>query len=255
MPVPDTPQASEINKAALNGLVDLYYLYVDMVRSATRADESSDELDRFYLRGGLKEMIEKYYTLTNLDPVVAGSAEEPVTLERMLPRKTIADVIDEAEKQIALIKGDLKYFSDSIQAYDAGVPQEVHDLIQEGRTILANRLKRSRSTAHVATTNLASNIVTYENHSLKIGSTDFPVRPNTLEDHVLEYMFTHCEKEEWVNRDNIVNWVIDTMNDETKTSRSVYDKCNDINTKITQRFTTQEKLFDTSRDGYVRRCF
>ncbi|MBY0537782.1 hypothetical protein K2P47_00095, partial [Patescibacteria group bacterium] len=77
----------------------------------------------------------------------------------------------------------------------------------------------------------------------------------TLEDLVLEYMFNHCTRDEWVDRDRIVNWVIDTLNDESKKSKAIYDKCVAINNKIKAQLETSLELFDTSRDGYIKRNY
>lgn len=245
----------QINKSALNALVDLYYLYNDMVRSATRADETPDELDRFFLRGGLKDAIVECYTLAAFNPTEAGTTDEPVTLERMLPRRAISDVVGQYAEQVSYIAGDLKYLSDGEQAYGTPIPETVTELIRTGRQILAGRLKRSRSMADAAAVDLASAMVAYEEHMLKIGPKAIPVRSWTLEDLVLEYMFNHCTRDEWVDRDRIVSWVIDTLNDESKKSKAIYDKCIAINNKIKTELDTSLELFDTSRDGYIKRNY
>jgi len=250
-----TTQTDTVRHSAINALVDLYYLYIDLVRNAHRADESSDEIDQFYLRGGFKEMIEKYYNLASLNPVEVGNEEQPVTLERMLPRKTVADVVGETEQQLALIKGDLKYYSNVVAAYNTPIPEEVRELVNKGRTLLATRIKRSRSVSELATVNLDSDLLAYENSTLKIGPKEIPIRARTLEDVVLNYMFNHCTVGEWVDRDRVVNWVVDELNDESKTLKSVYDKLAAINIKVKKAIVTEQLLFDTSRDGYVKRNY
>lgn len=253
--MPTTITQDTVRSGAVNALVDLYYLYTDLIRNAHRADESSDEIDQFYLRGGLKEMIEKYYVLAELDPVAVGTLDDPVTLERMLPRKAVADVVGTTEQQLSLIKGDLKYYSDAINAYNTPIPDEVSELVRKGRTLLALRIKRSRSTSELATISLTSDAITYENQVLKIGPKEIPVRPWTLEDMVLNYMFNHCTVGEWVDKDRIVSWVITELNDESKNSKSIYDKFVAINLKVQKTILTELQLFDTSRDGYVKRNY
>jgi hypothetical protein len=246
---------TQLNKSALNALVDLYYLYNDMVRNASRADESPDELDRFFLRSGLKDAITECYSQAGFDPAEADTEDEPLTLERLLPRRAISDVVGEYAVQVSLNTGDLKYLSDKEGAYEAPIPEAVQEVIRTGRQILAGRYKRSRSVSDTAATDLASAMVAYEEHILKIGPKTIPIRSWTLEDLVLEYMFNHCTRDEWVDRDRIVNWVIDTLNDESKKSKAIYDKCVAINNKIKAQLETSLELFDTSRDGYIKRNY
>jgi len=175
--------------------------------------------------------------------------------KRMLPRKTVADVVGETEHQLALIKGDLKYYSNVVEAYKTPVPEEVRELVHTGRTLLATRIKRSQSVSELATVNLSLDLLAYENCTLKIGPKEIPVRAWTLEDVVLNYMFNHCTVGEWVDRDRVTDWVITEMNDESKTLKSVYDKLAAINIKVKKAITTERLLFDTSRDGYVKRNY
>ena len=68
-------------------------------------------------------------------------------------------------------------------------------------------------------------------------------------------MFNHCTAGEWVDRDRVTDWVITEMNDERKTLKSVYDKLVAINAKVKKVLVTEQLLFDTSRDGYVKRNY
>lgn len=248
-------QTQEINKVALNALTNLYYLYVDLVRHALRSDESTEELDIFYLRGGLKQMLEKYHTLSALDAITIETLEELPVIDKMLPRRAVSDITALAMEHITLAKGDLKHLTHVHKAYGQTLPEEVTGLIEQGRTLLHNRLIKSRSIAEISTVDLNSAVVAYEEHTLKIGPKGIPVRSWTLEDLVLEYMFNHSTKDEWVDRDNIVSWIIETLNDESKKSKSVYDKCVAINNKIKAELNTSLDLFDTSRDGYIKRNY
>lgn len=248
-------QTQEINKVALNALTNLYYLYVDLVRHALRTDEPTEELDIFYLRGGLKHMIEKYHTHSALDAITVETLAELPAIADMLPRRAVSDITALPMEKITLAKGDLKYLSDGHKAYAQELPDEVTELIEQGRKLLNNRLKRSRSIAEIATVDLSSAVIAYEEHVLKIGPKGFPVRTWTLEDLVLDYMFNHCTKDEWVDRDRIVTWVIDTLNDESKKSKAIYDKCVAINKKIKSELDTTLDLFDTSRDGFIKRNY
>ncbi len=248
-------QTQEINKVALNALTNLYYLYTDIVRNGLRSEESTEELDIFYLRGGLKHMVEKYYTLSALDAITVETLKELPELSQLLPRRAVSDMTALPMEMITNARGDLKYLTDIHQAYGQTLPDEVTELIEKGRHLLHCRLKKSRSIAGVASVDLASAVIAYEEHTLKIGPKGIPVRSWTLEDLVLEFMFNQCTKDEWVDRDRIVNWIIDTLNDETKKSKSVYDKCIAINNKIKAELDTSLDLFDTSRDGYIKRNY
>jgi hypothetical protein len=224
-----------------------------MVRTVEHSTESSDDIDQFYLRGGLKDMIEKYYTLAELDPITVGTADEPVTISRMLPRKIVADVVGDALKQVAYVKGDLKYFSDSVQAYLAPVPEEVQQLVSAGRKLLNQRTIKTQHTDEAV--DLEDVSVTYEDGVLQIGEVEILVRSFTLEDAVLDYLINHFEPDEWVHKDRIVNWVIDELEDESKNAKSVYDKVVAINNKVREAVGTESLLFDTSRSGYIKRNY
>lgn len=250
-----TPEPVAVNKSALNALIDLYYLYGDMVIHATHSDEGSQELDVFFLQGGLKAMIKKYYIESAFDPVAAGDINGPLTLERLLPRPTITAVVGKEAEQVSYLRGDLKGYFDSQNAYGAPIPEDATEVIRQGRLILAGRIKRTRSSANAAVVDLASALIAYEDQVLKIGGLEIPVKRNTMEDHVLAYMYRHCNKGDVIARDDLVNWVIEQSGDETKTSKAIYDKCNTINMKVQDRLGTSLKLFDTSADHQIKRNY
>lgn len=249
-----TPGPVAINKSALNALIDLYYLYGDMVIHASHSDEGSQELDVFFLQGGLKSMIKKYYVESGLDLVAAGDINGPLTLERLLPRPTITAVVGKEAEQVSYLRGDLKGYFDSQNAYGAPIPEDASEVIRQGRQILAGRIKRTRSSANAAVVDLASELIAYEGNILKIGNIEMPIRRNTLEDHVLEYMINCCNKGEIVNRTAISNWIT-RGTAEVISGKSIYDKCTYINKKIQDQLGTPLSLFDTSGDNQIKRNY
>lgn len=158
-------------------------------------------------------------------------------------------------EQVALIRGDLKYYSDSVDAYRAPVPEEVTQLVTEGRVLLKQGSQANRSGEQLAVGNLESDDISYQDGILSIGPTEIMVRSYTLEDAVLDYLINHFEPEEWVHKDRIVNWVIDELEDESKNGKSVYDKVVAINSKVKHALGTESLLFDTSRSGYIKRNY
>lgn len=130
----------------------MYYLYGDLAAHVLKSDETPQELDIFYVRqGGLKHLLHNYYQLASLDSVEAGSNVHPLTLERLLPIKTLSQVTEESWKLIQDVRGDLKTYNDAQQAYGTPVPQEVQEVVTKGRQMLAKRTQRSRLDSRLVT--------------------------------------------------------------------------------------------------------
>lgn len=253
--MPET-QLEVTKEVALNALVNLYDLYIDLVRNVERTDESSDAIDVFYLRGGLRKTIKKYFDLAQFDTIDLGTLNEYPTLEKVLPCRTISPVHSIAYDTVMLVKGDLKYLADINSSHGNLMPQDVNDVIVAGREILAGRVKRNRSTSIAAHTDITSALLTYEDQTLKICEIEIPIRKFTMEDHVLDYMFHHCESGVWVNRVNVQNHVIDAMNDESIRAKGIYDKLVYINKKVSKNLgDSPHQLFDLSKDEHVKRNY
>jgi hypothetical protein len=250
-----TSGPSAINKSALNALVDLYYLYGDMVFDANHSDESPQQLDVFFLQGGLKAMITKYFQESHLDPVAAGDTEGPLTLERLLTRPTISAIVGDESVKVSHLRGVLKGYFDGQEAYGASIPDDAAEVIRQGRLILAERTRRKRSSANAALVDLATALIAYEDQIFKIGNVEMPIRRNTMEDYVLKYMYQQRSKGDVINRDDIANWVGDASGDDTVSSKSIYDKCNSINKKVQDQIGTTLKVFDTSADNQIKRNY
>lgn len=139
------PANNAVNKEALNALTDLYYLYGDMAAHVLKSDESPEQLDIFYMRpGGLKQLLHTYYELASLDPEEAGSNVHPLTLERLLPARTLSQISEEVWNQIQSARGDLKLYNDTQEAYGTPVPPEVTEAVNTGKQILVKRIQRTR---------------------------------------------------------------------------------------------------------------
>ena len=126
-----------VNKEALNALTDLYYLFSKIVWQVHHKRALPEESDIYYLRpGGLKELLHKYYGLASIDPQEAGSQERPLTLECMLPFRTISQVTDESWQQISDVCGCLKEHNNLHHGYGIPTPQEVREVLHKGNEIL-----------------------------------------------------------------------------------------------------------------------
>tara|TARA_B100000508_G_scaffold120886_2_gene102244 strand:+ start:265 stop:1047 length:783 start_codon:yes stop_codon:yes gene_type:complete len=139
--MPQGRQENEVNKEALNALTDLYYLFSNIVWHVHYKRALPEESDVYYLRpGGLKELLHKYYGLASIDPQEAGSPEKPLTLERMLPFRTISQVTDESWQQISEVCGEIKEHNNSKRSYQevtgTPTPQEVMEVLKKGNEIL-----------------------------------------------------------------------------------------------------------------------
>ena len=239
------------NKEALNALMDLYYLYGDMAVHVMESDESPEELDKFYMRpGGLKQLLEKYYQLSLLDPQEEGSPAEGLTLERLLP---IIDSIsalkahDDAWKQIIVARGKLKEYNNAKHAYGTPVPPEVTEAVNKGRQILAKRTQRSRSGASAATIDLASAVVAYEDHTLIIDTERIPLESESLMDLVTRYMVVHKTKGEQAEIAVISTWIeAESIGHREPTGRAIKDACRAVNKIVREKLVTHEDLFDVA---------
>jgi hypothetical protein len=173
----------------------------------------------------------------------------------MLPRPTISAVIGAEAVQVSHLRGAFKGFLDGQEAFGTPIPEDAEAVIQQGRLILTERIRRSRSSSSAALIDLSTAFIAYEDQLLKIGTKEIRIRRNTLEDFVLEYMINCCSKGDIINRDDLLNWVIEASGDETKTTKAIYDKCNDINKKVRGQIGTALNLFDTSADYQVKRNY
>lgn len=252
----ERPQESP-NKEDLNALTDLYYLFGDLAFHILKSGESPQELDVFYVRpGGMKELLQKYYALTLLDPEEAGSNTEPLTLERMLPFQTISQVTEESWGQIQNARGGLKEYNNAKEGYGTPTPPEVQEVVSKGKQILAKRTQRSRSGAEVATVDLTSAVVAYEDHILIIDTVRIPLESESLMDLVTRYMVTQKTKNEQVDVAVISTWIdSESIGLREPEGRAVKDACRAVNEVVKEKLVTAEDLFDTSIQHRVIRRY
>jgi len=249
------------NKEALNALTDLYYLYSDLATHLRASDKSPQELDLFFTRpGGLKELLHKYYLLASLDPQEAGSHTESLTLESMLPRDNgiaFYQAHDELWSQIIDVTDVLKGYNREQGAVGTPVPPEVTEVVNEGRQILARRIQRSRSGAEVATVNLSSAVVSYEDHILMIGTVPIELEGDSIMDLVTRYMVVNIAKREQVYMDVISTWIAEESHGAIGEpgGRSIKDACRAVNGLFKAALGTEEDFFDTSIRHRVTRRY
>lgn len=137
--MPQRRQETEVNKEALNALVDLYLLYKRIVAYCREHEGVDDELDIFYLRGGLQEMIKKYYSQSSLDSGEAGNNNEALTLERMLPAGVPSSISGKGWEQIKSAWGDLKPYNDFHAGYGTPTPPEIQVVLNRGTEVLERK--------------------------------------------------------------------------------------------------------------------
>lgn len=240
--MPTTP----VNKSALNALTDLYYLYGDLVQHGLVSPLSPEELDIFYLRSGLKDMLEQFYTQASLDPVEAGSNTESLTLERMLPIGTISQATQATWKQIQDARGDLKLYNDAKEAYGTPVPQEVQEVVRQGRELIASRTKRTRSGADVALVDIASAVIAYEQNTLLIDAVRIPLESHSLMDLITDYMVNQKTRGEQVDVAVIMAWLEEeTMAPRDTNSQGVKDACRAVNEKVKDKLSITQDFYNT----------
>ncbi len=250
--MPTTP----VNKEALNALTDLYYLYGDLVQHSLESRVSPQELDIFYLRGGLREKLEQYYALASLDPIEAGSQTNPLTLEYLLPHKTISQVTEDSWRQILDARGDLKTYNDAQEAYGTATPQEVQEVVRQGKELIASRESRSRSGADVALADIASSVTSYENHILHIDSIQIPIESGTIMDAVSDYMFNQKSRGEQADVDVMLGYFEDDpMAPRVSGRRNIKDACRAVNDLVKERLHITQDLFNTAIDNQIIRNY
>ncbi len=258
--MPDRP-ADEINKAALNALVDLYYLYSDMVvEVCNESSESTEEIELFFTApDGLRDLIKKYFAEASLDPVVAGGEAGELTLQLMMPRErsiVAMRVRDDLRDQIITVTGELKGYNREAGGVGVDTPQEVKDVVNAGRRLLAKRKQHNGSVAGVAIVDLTSAEIGYEDHNLIIGTEKIDLESESLMDMVTRYMVLEKRKGEQVYTATISTWIESESNGQLgePSNRAVKDACRGVNLAVQQKLDVEEDFFDTSiRHRVIRR--
>jgi len=247
------PQETNLDKAALNAFTDLYYLYTDIVFYITsHRDESPEAFDIFYLRGGLRELILKYYRQSDISSLDARLNQGNISI-----LDTIAAVTNEVEAKISENRGIVKGLNDSLHAYGVEVANEVVEVVKTGRKLIENyRLNR----AHLlqdAYIDLASTDIDYIDSQLKIGQKHISIERDTIQDFCLTYIFDKAEQGEQVSAVEIADWVKDqpTINNPEFEERAVKDALRDVNKKVQKELSTELELFDLSKSGKVIRNY
>tara|TARA_B100000508_G_C11457694_1_gene277555 strand:- start:1157 stop:1936 length:780 start_codon:yes stop_codon:yes gene_type:complete len=258
--MPQRRQETEVNKEALNALTDLYYLYSDLATHLREYTDSPQEIDLFFLRpGGLKELLIKYYELASTHSGEAGSPSNLQPFEHMLPRDTSIGFYrahDDLWRQIVDMTDVIKGYNTAQGAVGTPVPQEVTEVVNEGRHIIARRKQRSRSGADDATVDLASADISYEDHNLIIGTKKIDLESESLMDMVTRCMVLEKRKGEQVYLATISTWIESESNGQLgePSGRAVKDAIRAVNKAVRKELDVEENFFDTSiRHRVIRR--
>lgn len=251
--MPTEAELTSEEKVTLNGFNGLYYIYARLIDNLTKTGRPADEADVFFLRGGLKKLLEEYHEKVSAIPIPNNPFTNELSLEYMLPGKTISAVLDLEAKQVYTAQGSLKYLLDAYGGFNTPIPDEVQKIIQAGQEIINNRLKRIESSANSAHIKMSTSVVAFEDLVLKIGTIERPYKFGTIGHYLLENMFDIHPKNRWVNKDNLVKWINEKMGEDTVNIKSVDDKVRQINSEINEKLCrNDEQLFEISGDKIKR---
>jgi len=136
-----TPEVTTL--AAINALVDLYYVYSELANYVRQNDAGHSDIDLFYNRGGLKTLLHKYHAHASADPIEVSVHRLP-TLAEMLPVTPISKVYGKEAvwQQIIDVRGDLKDYSNAVGAPGNQVPSEVKEVVRQVKQFI---LKHSQN--------------------------------------------------------------------------------------------------------------
>jgi hypothetical protein len=216
------------NLAAINAVTELYYAYADLADHVLRHTVGHNEVDIFYLRGGLKTLLLKYHTLASADPVEAIDSALP-SIESLMLVSTVSKVNEAVWQEILNARGDLKVYCDATHSYGSEVPQEVKEVVRQCKELIHSREKRSRSTASVAAIDMGTALVTHEDHTLKINDIEIPLESNSVMDLVTEYVFSK-RKGTQIEVDEIGVWLENhPFAPRTTRNRAIKDACRALN--------------------------
>lgn len=251
-----------VNKQALNSLTELYFVFTHLVEYRyENKKETKRDPDIFYMRGlnnegGLKSAIETAYGASNIDPDVAGIDDNPLTLERMLPYRTIASYTTEDKvQQVQDAYADLKFYNDKMNGHEGGMDDASIVMKEKGEEILRKLRFRDSSGTEDTEVDMRTAHIAHEGHSLVVGHVRIKLQSNSIGDLAANYMINEVDKGEVADSRVVARWVTnhsDYMGEPT-TAKGVHSALNKINTKLKAKLQTVEKLFDTSpRNGVVR---
>lgn len=236
-------------------------MFVYLIEHMEHNTESKEELDIFYLRGignsgGLRAAIIAAYEASNLNPQEAGTPDEAMTLERLLPYKTISAYVDrDRMKEVQLVRSDLKYYNDSTRAHEAGMDDASIVVKDKAEEILRKRQLRESSGVDDTRVDLRTAHIAHQGHSLVIGHVRIRLQANSIMDLATNYMVNEVRKSETKDSSEVALWVTNHPNymGSPTTAQGVKHALNDVNAMVTERTESAEKLFDTSpRNGVVR---
>jgi hypothetical protein len=250
-----------LDKQALNSLTELYYAFVDLVEHMQTSPESKEELDMFYLRditngGGLRGAIIAAYEASNLDPKKAGFPGEPLTLERLLPLKTISSYVSQNESnEIRFLCGELKHYNNAEKGHLGGMDDVTIGVVDKAKAILRKRRLRETSGTEDTMVDIRAVKVAHKNHRLNIGHVRIKLQPNSIMDLASDYMTNEVRKGEQADSRIVAQWVTNHnqfIGDPTD-SHGIKDALRDVNDLINERTETSDILFNTGpRNGIVR---
>lgn len=250
-----------LNKQALNTLTELYLKFVHLVEYKQYSKESKQELDIFYLRGignsgGLRTAIIGAYEASNLNQEEAGTPEAPLTLERLLPCKTINSYNDDDKVNLVQdVYADLKYYNDAVRGHVAGMDDESIVVKEKAEELLRSLRLRDSSGTEDTQVDLRTAHIAHENHSLVIGHVRIKLQANSIGDLATNYMVNEMHKGETVDSHSVSDWVSNHPNyiGNPTNAKGIHSALNKINIKVKDRTQTTEELFDTSpRNGVIR---
>lgn len=251
----------QLNKQALNSLTELYYAFVNLVEHMQTSPESKEELDMFYLRdtaegGGLRDAIIVAYEASNLDSEKAGTPENPLTLERLLPLKTISSYVSPAEsKEIQLLRGDLKHYNNAEKGHLDGIDDATIGIVDKAKEILRKRRLRETSGTENTMVDIRTAHKAHESHRLLIGHVQIRLQANSIQDLAVNYMVNEKNKGETADSGSVAEWITNHPDyiGKPTTTKGVHSALNRVNKKVSEKTQTSDELFDTSpRNGVIR---
>lgn len=215
----------------------------------------------FYLRGnsvsatGLKAAIKTAYCASRLAPEEVAE-DNPLTLERLLPCKTISSYnTQEKVRLIQDVYADLKDYNDAQDGYVEGM-DDASIVVHEAAKELLRRLKRNDSSGSEDTqVDLSTAHIAHENHRLLIGHVRIRLQANSIMDLATNYMVNEVREGATVDTRNLADWITNHTDyiGQPTTAKGVDKALNKVNDLVKQKTETAEKLFDTSpRNGVIR---
>lgn len=124
---------------AVNAVTELYYAYADLADHVRQHTAGHNEVDVFYLRGGLKTLLLKYHAIASNNPIEASDSALPA-IEILIPASPVSKALnDTVWQKIVDVRGDIKTYCDAVHAYGNQVPPEVNEVVHNVKQLIHRR--------------------------------------------------------------------------------------------------------------------